>query len=223
MAAWRTEHMDGICFTCPHCGQTLEAPPDMAGQTADCPGCDKVVSIPGLSPSVPPPSVERPDPPPKRRTMPILFRCPQCNHLIEADPGMADMCMDCPKCLSVVTVPDRTAAGTPPSADGSEGGRVSHSCPACRSASTRRCEVAYLDGTKSGSIVGFGLDSSADGLDVVPAVGFSQTRTALAEAIAPPPEPTFSFGKAKQEWERQMDRWRRKWVCQQCGHCWTPR
>ncbi len=215
--------MDDIVFACPHCSQSLEAPPDMAGQTANCPGCGKGVAVPRPSLPVASPPVARPHPAPGRRAMPILFRCPQCSHLIEAAPEMADLCMDCPKCSSVVTVPDRTSAGTPSGGDGHEGNRVSRSCPGCGSANTRRCEVVYLEGTQSGSVVGFGLDSDADGIDVVPAVGFSLTQTALAKAVAPPPEPLLPFGKAKQEWELQMDRWRRKWVCPRCGHCWTPR
>ena len=31
---------------CPHCNQTIEAPPEMAGKTASCPACQGVLQIP---------------------------------------------------------------------------------------------------------------------------------------------------------------------------------
>ena len=33
-------------FVCPHCGQHLEAEPDMVGMEFDCPGCGKVLAVP---------------------------------------------------------------------------------------------------------------------------------------------------------------------------------
>jgi|GEM_PF-1469650 len=38
--------MTDINFNCPHCNQNLDAPPDMAGETIDCPGCTKAIVIP---------------------------------------------------------------------------------------------------------------------------------------------------------------------------------
>lgn len=35
-----------IKFACPHCGQQLEAPADMAGETVACPGCNRAILIP---------------------------------------------------------------------------------------------------------------------------------------------------------------------------------
>ena len=39
--------MADINFDCPHCGQNLNGPEDMAGQTIDCPVCQKSFQIPG--------------------------------------------------------------------------------------------------------------------------------------------------------------------------------
>ncbi len=38
--------MDDIYFLCPHCKQRLEAPPEMVGETIDCPACDRRIKIP---------------------------------------------------------------------------------------------------------------------------------------------------------------------------------
>ena len=39
--------MADINFNCPHCGQNLNGPDEMAGQTIDCPVCQKSFQIPG--------------------------------------------------------------------------------------------------------------------------------------------------------------------------------
>jgi hypothetical protein len=39
--------MADINFNCPHCGQNLNGPEEMAGQTIDCPVCQKSFQIPG--------------------------------------------------------------------------------------------------------------------------------------------------------------------------------
>jgi membrane protein YdbS with pleckstrin-like domain/DNA-directed RNA polymerase subunit RPC12/RpoP len=43
-------------FNCPHCGQSLEAPEDMGGQSIDCPSCSKplVIPAPAAPPATPP-------------------------------------------------------------------------------------------------------------------------------------------------------------------------
>lgn len=38
--------MANINFDCPHCGQNLDAPEDMAGWSIDCPSCEKKIKIP---------------------------------------------------------------------------------------------------------------------------------------------------------------------------------
>ena len=39
--------MSEISFKCPHCQQDLTAPDEMAGQTIDCPACNKPFEVPG--------------------------------------------------------------------------------------------------------------------------------------------------------------------------------
>ena len=39
--------MADIDFNCPHCGQNLNGPEEMAGQTIECPVCQKSFAIPG--------------------------------------------------------------------------------------------------------------------------------------------------------------------------------
>jgi len=39
--------MADIDFNCPHCGQNLNGPEEMAGQSIDCPVCSKNFQIPG--------------------------------------------------------------------------------------------------------------------------------------------------------------------------------
>ena len=39
--------MADINFNCPHCGQNLNGPEDLAGQTVDCPVCNKGFEGPG--------------------------------------------------------------------------------------------------------------------------------------------------------------------------------
>jgi DNA-directed RNA polymerase subunit M/transcription elongation factor TFIIS len=38
--------MADIEFTCPECGQVLEAPEEMAGESLACPSCEAPISIP---------------------------------------------------------------------------------------------------------------------------------------------------------------------------------
>ena len=61
--------MVDISFNCPHCGQNLNGPEDMAGQTIECPVCQKEFQIPGGIIEVPktkmaPPSRAPSSPPP---------------------------------------------------------------------------------------------------------------------------------------------------------------
>ena len=41
--------MSDIEFSCPSCGQTLEAPEDMAGEVVECPGCQQQIAVPASS------------------------------------------------------------------------------------------------------------------------------------------------------------------------------
>jgi DNA-directed RNA polymerase subunit RPC12/RpoP len=50
-------------FDCPHCGQSLEAPEDMLGETIDCPSCNGKLELPKPEPAPPPrPRPQRPRP-----------------------------------------------------------------------------------------------------------------------------------------------------------------
>lgn len=50
-------------FDCPHCGQSLEAPEDMLGETIDCPSCGGKLDLPKPESSPPPrPRPQRPHP-----------------------------------------------------------------------------------------------------------------------------------------------------------------
>ncbi|NLB65128.1 MAG: hypothetical protein GX803_01485 [Lentisphaerae bacterium] len=39
--------MAEMSFKCPHCGQDLHGPEDLAGQFIDCPSCEKNFEVPG--------------------------------------------------------------------------------------------------------------------------------------------------------------------------------
>lgn len=64
--------MADIDFNCPYCGQNLNGPEEMAGETIDCPVCNKSFQIPGgiievpksqmAPPSSPPPPEPEPAP-----------------------------------------------------------------------------------------------------------------------------------------------------------------
>ena len=56
--------MTDIEFVCPHCGQNLNGPEDLAGQTIDCPVCQKSFEIPGGIIEVPKEKMVPPPPPP---------------------------------------------------------------------------------------------------------------------------------------------------------------
>ena len=41
--------MEMVSFNCPHCGNLLEAPAHMDGQTNECPYCDGLVTLQVMS------------------------------------------------------------------------------------------------------------------------------------------------------------------------------
>lgn len=45
--------MTDLRFTCPTCGQSLEAPEDMLGQTLTCPSCNKEITLPSATATSP--------------------------------------------------------------------------------------------------------------------------------------------------------------------------
>lgn len=52
--------MAEINFDCPHCGQNLDAPDDMAGWGIDCPNCKRKIRIPMPKTSLIDPAGEEP-------------------------------------------------------------------------------------------------------------------------------------------------------------------
>ena len=76
--------MTDIEFVCPHCGQNLNGPEDLAGQTIDCPVCQKSFEIPGGIIEVPKEKMVPPPPPPAPRCWPAAAtrstrRWPRCS------------------------------------------------------------------------------------------------------------------------------------------------
>lgn len=71
--------MSETTFNCPNCNKTIEAPSDMAGETAECPYCDQAVIIPGAA-KIKTLKVETPHKTPSRKTgtlyqaSPSMFR-----------------------------------------------------------------------------------------------------------------------------------------------------
>jgi len=75
-----TEDTEYINFDCPHCGQNLDAPADMAHTGIACPACEQAITIPGPAPAPaageppreepsPPEEEEAPEESKKRSTM----------------------------------------------------------------------------------------------------------------------------------------------------------
>ena len=75
--------MADIIFNCPHCRQSIEAPPDMAGQLIECPSCKQTIEV---ARHQAPPARPRYIPPAQNRV------CPFCKSEI---PATAQKCKYC--------------------------------------------------------------------------------------------------------------------------------
>ena len=75
--------MSDINFNCPHCGQNLNGPEDMAGETIDCPVCQKSFQIPGGLIEVPKEKLA----PPSRPSAPATPSAPAARPVGEDDRG----------------------------------------------------------------------------------------------------------------------------------------
>lgn len=62
-------------------------------------------------------------------------------------------------------------------------------CPSCGSEQTVRCEMAYLQGTQSGTVAGAALGLGTGGVTIAPLAGRTTVVTGLAQRCAPPPQP----------------------------------
>ncbi len=85
--------MADIEFNCPACGQVLEAPEEMAGETIECPSCEVEISIPK---SVQEDALVLPNLPNVQVTSPEAAStensCPECGN------GLADGAVLCVAC-----------------------------------------------------------------------------------------------------------------------------
>lgn len=83
--------MSELFFRCPHCGQEIESPDDMAGTMINCPSCDGLLRVPGeLHPGA---------------EADMIFQCPVCRHGIDTPVGAAGLHLTCPKCGMKIPVP----------------------------------------------------------------------------------------------------------------------
>ncbi|MBM4143222.1 MAG: hypothetical protein FJ225_06485 [Lentisphaerae bacterium] len=72
--------MPDIGFSCDGCGQPLEAPPEMAGDTVECPSCGRELVVPGADRD----ADEAPSSP--------ANACPECGAAMEEE---AVLCVQC--------------------------------------------------------------------------------------------------------------------------------
>ena len=86
-------------FTCPQCGQHIEADDDMAGQQDTCPSCQTTFTVPPDS-TLPPKAEASTD---------IVFHCPGCCQRLAVSPEGAGLKVPCPKCGQDLVIP-----GAPP-------------------------------------------------------------------------------------------------------------
>ena len=70
--------MDDVRFTCVKCGQTLEAPGEMAGETVECPSCQEALVVP--APAEDPAAAESGS------------TCPECGAAMDADTVLCVQC-----------------------------------------------------------------------------------------------------------------------------------
>lgn len=93
--------MSELFFKCPHCGQEIEAPDDLAGTMINCPACDRMLRVPGeVAPGA---------------DAEMIFDCPTCGHGIDTPVGAAGLHLDCPKCGAKIQIPaPKPAPAAPP-------------------------------------------------------------------------------------------------------------
>ena len=67
------------------CGQTLQAEPNLYGQTVSCPGCRNLLTIP--------------------KPQPVQVAC-VCGATYMAEPHLFGTTLDCPNCRNKIAVPN---------------------------------------------------------------------------------------------------------------------
>ncbi len=79
--------MSDIKFICPHCKQSLEAPPDMLGQLIDCPSCSQSIEVqmakPPLSTPPPPQKLTRACPFCSEEILMTARKCKHCGEILD--------------------------------------------------------------------------------------------------------------------------------------------
>lgn len=107
-----------IAFACRGCGAEILAPGASAGQSASCPACGQLLTVP--APAGAPVAVHtaaatlRSEAPPGTAVSPepfVLFSCPECRQDIEAPRSAAGSRGECPSCGAALTVPRLSAKG----------------------------------------------------------------------------------------------------------------
>ena len=81
--------MPDIHFECPKCGQSIDAPEELAAQLVDCPACKETIEVPVRNRRVMPPGFSPPTPAPVSAS---LTKCPSCRADVSAEAAA------CPKC-----------------------------------------------------------------------------------------------------------------------------
>lgn len=107
--------MADVKFLCPKCGQSLEAPPDMAGLIVECPACEEDLQIPPAAwPASAPPTQEPLDDAtpvaepakPVDDTTTIGIICNRCSYTFHERPADLHENLEakCPKCGRAYTL-----------------------------------------------------------------------------------------------------------------------
>ena len=84
-------------FSCPTCGQKLEAQAEWIGMEAACPGCGTAVLVPSPEPVAPEPQPQIADE--------FKFLCASCGQKLAAEPSWIGMELECPSCHETLVVP----------------------------------------------------------------------------------------------------------------------
>lgn len=153
--------MNDIKCSCPNCSQSLEAPPELAGQAIECPSCKTSIEIPLVAADDPRAAPSELPPPAAKQTKPCPFcgeeilkiarKCKHCGEFLDATarpapppapiitPTRQPSGTFCPTCQTYVT-PVVTSVG---GGSCSFGKRETWKCPSCTSVLHRSgCFVA---------------------------------------------------------------------------------
>ena len=103
----------------------------------------------------------------------ITFACNVCNHKLSASPDKAGKVVECPNCHDAVRIPIPA---------------TTQNCPECGATQIKKASLVFEQGTTSGSITGVGLGMDGESADLF--LGGTQTKSLLAQRVAPPSRPS---------------------------------